>query len=246
LRYEVYGKVTRYLSINSSIREELLQFPISADKIVSIPNTVDVKRFFPVSEERKAKIKKELELSQEQQWILMAGRFVERKRFEDLIFAWGKIEALYPNYSLLLVGDGEKRGRYEKLAKELNISNRILFVGMQAQMPLYYQAASLFVFPSRLEGMPNVVLEAMASGLPIIASSIAGISEVLQTEKEALLIPAMDVDALANAIKHLIENPERAKAMGQAARNKAVTFYSFEQVAPRLISLYKQILSERE
>ena len=244
-RYSTYANASGYLSINPSIFGELERFPIQKKRIFPIPNGVDTDRFRPIDQKRKIALKQELGLPIDREWIVAIGRLVERKRFEDLILAWSAIEADYPDRSLLFIGDGPERAPLERLAQRLRIDARVRFEGMQNGLERYYQIAHLFVFPSRLEGLPNVVLEAMSSACPIVASHIPGICEVLESEKEGILFPPMDIAALKEAMRRMLDHPDQAARFGLAARQKALDCYSFQKIAPQFAGLYKKFIGER-
>jgi glycosyltransferase involved in cell wall biosynthesis len=241
-RLQTYSRVDRYISINPNIQEELERFLIDRARIASIPNGVDAERFKPVSEKEKREIKRALGLPVDLQYIVMAARFAERKRYEDLIFAWSLLASSYPDHCLLLIGDGEERVRCERLVDCLGLSSKALFAGEQVEMEKYFQVTRLFAFTSRLEGLPNVLLEAMSSALPIVATSIGGIREIVTHLQEGMLFAPGDRKALAESIKYLLDHPEEGMKMGAAARKKILSEYAFEQIAPQFAALYDSLL----
>ncbi len=241
-RFDTFSKVNGYLCINPSIQEELESFPIHNDKLFPIPNGVNSDRFKPVPEVEKGAIKKSLGLPHEMRYIMMPVRFVSRKRICDLIHAWANIESNYPSHLLLLVGDGIERQAMEQLAENLGIRGRIIFAGMQSNLEKYFQITDVFAFTSQLEGLPNAVLEAMSSALPIVATSIAGIKEIIVPNLEGILFPPGEVTALTHSLTYLLDHPEEARKMGAAAREKILKEYSFAIIAPRFNTLYRKLL----
>lgn len=242
-RFSIFSKIDRFLCINSTIFHELLDFPIEQSKLIPITNGVDVARFRPVSPAEKNRIKTSLGLSPSHCYILCAARFVERKRIGDLIEAWAAIESLYPSHQLLLAGDGEQRGKLELLVKKFNIQRRVHFAGMKDNLECYYQSSDIFIFPSRLEGLPNVILEAMSSALPIIATSISGIRELIQSGVNGLLSSPADIEGLTKSLQFVIDHPSEAVRMGRAARETILANYSFNKIGPRFSSLYRELLN---
>ncbi len=242
--FRTYAQVDRYLSINPSIQRELEDFPIAKGKIASIPNAVDPARFFPIGEREKVSLKESLGLPRQSRFITMVARFVERKRYEDLIRAWAEIAAKYPMHMLLLVGDGEERPNCEHLAEQLNIQDRVIFAGEQRDTARYFQVTDLFAFTSRLEGLPNVVLEAMSSELPILASAIPGVEEIIVPFRNGLLFPPLDVAAIVRSLTYLLAHPEEARKMGIAARKKILEEFSFEKIAPKFCALYEELAQQ--
>jgi glycosyltransferase involved in cell wall biosynthesis len=233
VRMKSYLSFSGYICLNSSIKEELKSFSIQEEKIHSIPNGVDCDRFSPVSLEEKRKIRAEFGFPLEGQLILMAARFIEEKRFSDLILAYFKIRERFPKAILVLVGDGPDRKRCEELGKG------VVFRGVQREIEKYYKAADLFAFTSSHEGLPNVILEAMASALPIVATHLSGIEELIHPFEEGLLVPPKDVDAIAEALSYLLEHPEEGQKMALRAREKVVMRYSIEKIAEAFISCYQ-------
>jgi len=131
----------------------------------------------------------------------------------------------------------------KSLAKELGIDNRIAFLGWQSheQLMEQYKQANLFLFPSRHEGMPNAVLEAMASGLPVIASRIAGNEELVIDGKTGLLVPSEDIESLRDSLKKTLNDVPLCEQMGQASRHHMEEHYSWESTARQYALLLERV-----
>jgi glycosyltransferase involved in cell wall biosynthesis len=130
----------------------------------------------------------------------------------------------------------------QALARELDITDRVAFLGWQTREELIkrYHEANLFLFPSRHEGMPNAVLEAMASGMPVVATRIAGNEELVLDGETGLLVPPEDVDALREALRHILVDANMRERMGSASRRYVADNYSWQRVAEQ----YAQILDK--
>jgi glycosyltransferase involved in cell wall biosynthesis len=128
------------------------------------------------------------------------------------------------------------------MAEELHLQERVHFLGWQssAEVKQQYLKANLFLHPSRHEGMPNAVLEAMASGLPVIASRISGNEELVLEDQTGLLVPVEDADGLREALRSLLHEPEQRRAMGDAGRGRIQQSFGWERVADQ----YRSILRE--
>ena len=149
---------------------------------------------------------------------------------------------LPPHVTLWIVGDGPERGALQALADRLGLRERVVFFGLQRNVEPYMQAADAFLCPSVwAEAAGLVLLEAASAGLPVIASRIGGIPEFVEDQKTGFLFPAGEDRALAERITELLENPERAHAMGQAGRNAALTHFSTERRLSELLPLYEDI-----
>lgn len=171
--------------------------------------------------------------------VLAVGRLSREKGHDLLIEACHRITGpLREQLVLVLAGEGPARPRLERQARRLGIVAR--FDGHQADVSAYYAAADVFVLPSRSEGSPNVLLEAMAAGAPIVASAAGGVTEIVD-RRSALLVPPGDPVSLGTAIGRLLAFPEVAHRLGDAARETARRF-SPERRARHVLSLYRTLL----
>lgn len=196
-----------------------------------IPNGVDIGRYGVNG-------KREWEPPQ----MLWAGRLVYQKGLDVLVEALGGLNDI--PWTLTLVGDGPHRLTLENLAEEKDIADRLDFKGWLERDVLneQYGKTNLFVFPSRHEGMPNAVLEAMACGLPVIASQIAGNEELVIPGDTGLLVPPEDHLALREALKSLLTDAGRREQMGMAARQRVEDHYTWDQVAKQYLTLLQEMV----
>jgi len=200
------------------LRELALKFEPSA-WIEIIPNGVDLQAFVP------------LERSWSPAHLLSAGRLVHQKGFDLAARALANLRQL--DWKWTIAGDGNYRLEFEKLCRELDIAERVHLRGWvsKEQMTGLYQHANLFVFPSRHEGMPNAVLEAMACGLPVVVTNIPGNEELVLPGETGLLCAADSVPDLQTALGQLIPDAQRRQAMGAAGRARVEAHYSWAGVA---------------
>jgi glycosyltransferase involved in cell wall biosynthesis len=164
--------------------------------------------------------------------MLFVGRVVYQKGLDLLLEALAKLPVDL-NYELEIIGDGDARPALTLEAARLGVASRITFTGWcdRAVIAERYRQADLFVFPSRDEGMPNVVLEAMASGLPIVATAIAGSEELVRENENGHLVPTENIGALTIALEKLLRHPDTLRAMGQASRTRIENEYTWTRVA---------------
>ncbi len=148
--------------------------------------------------------------------VLMVARFSAPKDHESLIRA----AVLVPKIHLQLIGDGPDQQRMLKLANMLRLSDRCHFHGAVDDVPRRLRGAGIFVLSSRTEGLPVCIIEAMRAGLPVIASAVGGIPELVEDGVTGILVPPADPAALANALARLVEDPELARSMGKAGRRR--------------------------
>jgi glycosyltransferase involved in cell wall biosynthesis len=199
-----------------------------------IPNGVDLARFRPSLRARAQNPKRVR--------CLAVARLVERKGIADLIQAIAMLER--GRYELEIVGSGPDEGRLKDLASLLGVSREVIFAGSvdRAGMPARYRAADIFALAPWEEAFGNVFAEALASGLPIVGSTVGGIPEVVEHGKNGFLVPPREPRALAAAIRHLADNPEIRAQIGRWNRAQAEANLSWARVTTRYLSLYNGVL----
>jgi len=181
----------------------------------------------------------------EREWtpprLLSVGRLVHQKGLDLAMRALAGIKDM--EWEWHIAGDGPQMHMLKSLAKELGINDRIVFLGWQShgQLMEQYKQANLFLFPSRHEGMPNAVLEAMASGLPVIASRIAGNEELVIDEKTGLLVPSENIESLRDSLKKTLNDVPLREQMGQASRRHMEERYSWESTAQEYALLLERV-----
>ena len=173
--------------------------------------------------------------------LLSAGRIVHQKGLDLAMRALGGLNEL--NWEWHIAGDGPQMPVLQSLAKELGIGDRVHFLGWQSREELMecYGQANIFLFPSRHEGMPNALLEAMASGLPVVASCISGNEELVVNGETGYLVPSEDVEALQTALKQLLSDPVLREQMGRASRKHVEVHYSWESTAQQYALLLEKV-----
>lgn len=157
--------------------------------------------------------------------LLHVGRFDVPKNHAGLLKAFQKLHAAHPQCRLHLVGDGDLRGDMESLAGELGLMDCVRFFGMQANVHPYLHEADIFVLPSIYEGNPMTIIEAMGTGLPIVATAVGGIPDMLQNGENALLVPCQ-TDAVCEACEKLIAGEGLRARLGRQAKTDSVRFSS--------------------
>jgi glycosyltransferase involved in cell wall biosynthesis len=168
--------------------------------------------------------------------VLYLGRLAPKKGLEYLIEAAAELDG---PYELVVVGDGERRDDLEALAERLNVS--VTFEGFVDPDAVgdYYRSADVFVLPSiEGEGTPNAMLEAMAWGLPVVGTDSGGVGETLRDGETGYLVPMRDSSALADAVQTLLDDGERRREMGEAARRYASEHHSWDSLAESLEQIY--------
>jgi glycosyltransferase involved in cell wall biosynthesis len=146
-------------------------------------------------------------------------------------------------FQIVCVGGGPKLGETRLLADKLGLGERTFFTGVRTDVPEILGALDLVVSSSRWEGMPNVIMEAMAAGKPVVATAVGGTPELVIPGETGLLAPPQDPEALASASQTMLENPGRALEMGQAGRRRIEKFFSIEKMVRDTENIYQRLLS---
>ncbi|MHB1950471.1 MAG: glycosyltransferase family 4 protein [Acidiferrobacteraceae bacterium] len=176
--------------------------------------------------------------------IVCAGRLSPEKGHRVLLNAAHGLVRSGIEFHLLIAGDGPERTGLERFTARLGLEGHVQFLGQRSDMDLVYAASDILVLPSFKEGMPNVILEAMAAGLAIVATRVGGIPEMVRHEKEALLVPPRDVNALGKALAQLLRSPGQAQTLGRAARQSLFPRFSVAERVHRIHRVYQELAEE--
>lgn len=192
-----------------------------------------------------ARMRAELGIPPDTLAVGCVGLLWQAKGQEYLIRALRSLRDRGRALCVLLVGSGGDEASLHLCADEIGVADRVRFLGWRGDVPRILQALDLYVQPSITEGLPLAVVEAAAAGLPIVASNVGGIPEIIEHGVNGLLVPPGDPQALAAAIQELIDDPERAKRLGEAARRTAFERFSAEAMAAAYMDLYERLLREK-
>jgi glycosyltransferase involved in cell wall biosynthesis len=244
-RRKIFKRITKFVCLTKEIKDELLnELDIPYDKLIGIPNGVDIQMFRPVNPKQKRELRANMCVNSDEKIVLFVGRLELKKRVDILLNAWEKLQvARNVNARLLIVGDGSLRPELTKLRDKMESWKTVTFYGESEQIPLIMQAADIFVLPSISEGLANVFLESMASGLAIIATNTNGNAEILKNHENALLFQEEDIQELSDTILYLLEHDAVAKRLGKNARRVVEDRFSLSRVVKQYIVLY-QLLAE--
>lgn len=227
-----------FVCLSDDVAQELRAHGAREDRLRQIPNGVDVECFRPADPRERKLERARLGLPAEGPVALYTGRFAPVKQLDQLIEAVSEVREL----SLIMVGEGSEEARLRGLVADLGIDDRVSMLPSVSDPAPLYRAADFYASTSTTEGMSNSVLEAMASGLPVVAMSASGMAELV-SQATGSLVPSGDVAALAAALRALALEPERRRALGAVARDLVADRYSLGFVADRLRDLYQEVLS---
>ena len=157
------------------------------------------------------------------------GRMHRLKGHRVLLEAYRRLESIFPDTRLIFVGDGEERMALEQRARELGVSSKVLFTGFQADIESVLREIDIFVLPSITESFPNALLEAMAHGIPSIATRVGGTMEIVEDGKDGLLVDPGDAEQLSSAISAVLKDSSLSMRLASAGRKKAA-FFSMDRM----------------
>jgi glycosyltransferase involved in cell wall biosynthesis len=176
---------------------------------------------------------------------VFAGRLTPEKDVATLLHATATLAMRAPGFRLAIAGSGPCEQELKALAASLQLGNIVEFLGEVHDVPALLRRASLFVLPSITEGLPLTVLEAMACGLPVVATSVGGTPEAISQGKTGLLVPSGDADALASAMLRIHSHPGEARAMGTAGRQRVESLFDVRRMVSQYETIYREILDRR-
>lgn len=232
----ITAHVDRISCVSESVRQQLVSGGIAAtDRTCVIPNGVDLPELAPEST-RGAH-------SPNQPFILALARFDRQKGIDLLLEAADGFLDKLPQYELWIAGDGPDRAKLARQADRCKNHQRVRFLEWQQDPgPLLAQAA-LFVLPSRWEGMPNVLLQAMAFARPVVCTDVEGVTEVLGAEGEPQIVLNEDVNAMSQRIVDLATDADLRQRLGQLNRQRVVQHFSIETMVDRYAQLFEEVLA---
>jgi sugar transferase (PEP-CTERM/EpsH1 system associated) len=228
-------RVDRLVTVSRAIADEWAGYGVPEEKILWIPNGVDVERFRPRDDKRLHR--RNFGLPEDGLLLGTVSRLDPIKNYEVLLAAFARLAQEFPGCHLAFLGDGPSEQTLRAQAHSLGLADRIYWLGRRPDPENFLPALDVFALPSKSEGMSNVVLEAMASGLPVVAADLPAHREVFEPDREGILVSPCTADALAQSLAGLMKNPEQRQALGRAARHKVLARFNLT----RMISDYERL-----
>jgi glycosyltransferase involved in cell wall biosynthesis len=233
LQRQAYRLATRVVANSPSAAEILSREGIAPESIAVIANGIDSAQFGRPHRLRPVRT------------IITVANLRREKAHETLILAAAAVARAYPEVRFRIVGDGPRRAELEQLVRDHRLGHIVEFLGHRDDVPALLVAADAFVLPSRSEAFPNAAIEAMAAGLPVVASAVGGLRDLIEHGRTGILVPAGNASALEQALRGLLDDPLRATALGATARTEVLRRYSFERMVGSFENLYTQELRQR-
>ena len=229
-----------FLSISDYNTTHLLAFGLPGNKITKLPCGIDTGRFKGSSVKTRN--------GGEPAKLLTVGRLVEEKSIDTALEALARLKKARPDlpFRYTIIGDGPLRAELSALAASLDISDQVHFLGARSQEDVASEMSQtdIFVLPSRAEALPVCIMEAAASGLPVLATRVGSVHELVLEGITGRLVPPRDIDAMQDAVTSLLENPGSWEAMGIAGRTHIVENFDTTLLANRLVEIYRNMLDK--
>lgn len=234
-----FARADATVAVSEDTRRHLIEsLGVSPASVCTVPNGIPIRRGRPEP------VREELGLLESEPLLLCVGSLMKRKGHAVLIEALARLRAggLDLPWRLAIAGEGDERPRLEALIAELGFEDRVHLLGRRNDVPDLLAAADVFLMPSLWEGLPLAILEAMFAARPVIASATSGIPEAIENEREGLLVPPGDVDALAEAVRRILTDPTLSGRLGRAAHDRATKDFTVAAMADRYERIYYDAL----
>jgi glycosyltransferase involved in cell wall biosynthesis len=250
IKSHLYMRLDRYFArrffdkiivVSSDIRSRLRRF-YNPDRIEIIYNAVDISQLRPTKD--KTALRNEFDIKTNEFVIGTAGRMVPVKGYDVLLKAVGILSRSKTNVRFILAGEGPLKEKLERQVADYGVKDRVTFVGFRDDMPDFLNCLDLFIMSSHHEGIPMVLLEAMALRKPIVATAVGGITEVVESDMSALLVDPGNPRSLADACGRLIDDPDLARRLAHEAEKRIQKSFSLDIHKEKLFRLYTGMLNK--
>lgn len=250
LKMQFYNQLNRWslpsadlvITVCGEFAKQLTASGVQKDRIRVRHNSVNPPRI--VSSDEQQTLRERFGVAGDERVLLAVGRLSREKGHADLIDSVALLRTAEPDlkFKLLIVGEGPEQASLSRAITERNVASQVAFAGHVTDVAPFYAIADVLALPSHSEGSPNVLLEAMAAGLPVVATSVGGVPEIATSEVNALLVPARDPSAFAEALRRALTELELARTLKSNAVARAGEF-SPESHAQSLIEIYEQLIT---
>jgi len=237
----VLNKFNKIIAVSSKIKKDVLISGIRPSKVSVIDNGVNIQKFNNPNDV--GYLKREFNIPKDHRIIGTISRLTNEKGHHYFLEAAKRTLHRFPKLKFVIVGDGPLKNGLREKAKNLNIEKNVIFLGYRKDIPEILELIDIFVLPSLNEGMPMVLLEAMASKKAIIASNIGAISKLIINKHTGILVKPGDVFSLTKAVEFLLINKEKAKIMSEGAFKKVANEFSIQKTRKEYLKVYRDLLS---
>jgi glycosyltransferase involved in cell wall biosynthesis len=239
----IFRNAKKIILLSKSLNSRTRKLGVADGKVVVIPSGVDCTRFDPRRPEvmrKAAELRNDFGISQEDVVVGFVGRLVPAKGLLYLLAAIRQIKPEFPNVVVLIVGDGPQKAELQGKARDLNL--RTVFTGYQIETPPYYALMDVFVLPSFFEGLPGVVLEALAMEKTVVATNVGGTSDIVVDGENGFLVPTRDAERVASALKKLIADKSLRVKMGKVGREMVQRGFLWDDIVDKVETVYEAVV----
>ena len=251
LRDSILKQANAFVAISSAVADEFKAEYVKPSSIKMIPNSVDTRRFFPVTPPEKEALRRKLGLPLGDKIAVYTGRLVSYKGLPLLLRMWRDIMTEHNHLRLLLVGSGgldihNCEAELKAYVSANGLQDNVRFTGSVDNVHEYLQASDMFVFPTEEEAFGISLIEAMACGLPVISTPVGGVPDILEHQHNGLLVEPGDARQLFEAFETLMNNPAFSARLGQAAWRTVQNRYCADRVTNDYIEFFRRIKLDHE
>src|SRR5579859_361174 len=227
-----------FLSVSERTTTYLVEDGLRAEQFVLLPTGIEPEQYEAAFQRHEAHAE-----AGGPRLVLSVARYRFEKGLDILLHAWKRVREQGIQARLMLVGGGQLEAQLAAMIAALGLEDSVDLAGMRNDVRSLLGDADVFVLPSRYEGLPNALLEAMAAGLPCVATRVSGNEDVIVDGESGLLVPPGDPVALADALAHVLTQPAQARVLGRAARDRIVRYYDRRNLMRELEAIYERLVS---
>lgn len=243
---KILGKFTSKIICVSEEVEKVYKEKLNLpdEKFLVIKNGVDIEYFDNI--ERKAELKQKFKI-EEEKVILTGGRLSSEKGIDYFLRAAEKLIKIFPPVKFLIVGEGSEREKLEREVESMNLEEKVIFTGYRDDLPQIMKISDVVVLSSKWEGLPNLLIEAMACKLPVVATNVGGCKEIVKEGENGFLVEYGDIENLTEKILYILKNPEMSEKMGKKGYEFIKTHFNIKDKIKQYENIYlKTYFSEKE
>jgi glycosyltransferase involved in cell wall biosynthesis len=244
VRWKILGSfANRVIAVSETTRQVHLKLGIHAEKLKTLYNGIDLEEYLTIELNHRQNVVAH-DFPEDRVVIVTVAVLRELKGIQFMLNAIPEIMKRVPNLCYVIVGDGSYRASLEKLTMDLGISEQVKFLGYRNDIPAILAKSDLFVFPTLQDALPTVLFEAMAAGLPIVASGVGGVPEILHDNETGLIVLPAYVACLAAACLRLLNDKQLSGRMSALARKTVTEKFNIQTQIDGLVNIYDQVILE--
>lgn len=237
----VVKRFDHVVALSESQKKRLMQSGIESARLSVVPNTIDCAGISEKAASQSGDLELDAGLVESERFLITVGRLSREKGHAVMVDAMKHVHARFPDVKLIMIGDGAEKENLDNQISRLDLRSVVILPGFSREVPYYLKRAAILVNPSHSEEMPNIVLEGRALRVPIVATDVGGVSEIVPPGKGALLVPKNDSDAMASAILRILEDDVFTQQLVETGYDEFVSKYDPERQTEVLLDLYRQM-----